>query len=41
MHSFLVAAVFVAMVLSPCVVAMFTGIDHVDETPQSGIPEAQ
>jgi hypothetical protein len=34
MHSFLVAAIFVAMVLGPCVVALFTGIDHADENPQ-------
>jgi len=27
MHSVLVAALFVGMVLAPCVVAMFTGID--------------
>jgi len=27
MHSFLVAALFVGMVLAPCVVAMFTGIE--------------
>jgi hypothetical protein len=32
MHSFLVAAIFIAMVLSPCVVALFTDIDHSDET---------
>jgi hypothetical protein len=31
MHSFLVAAVFVAMVLAPCVVAVFTGIDSSGE----------
>jgi len=39
MHSFLVAAIFVAMVLGPCVVAMFTGVDHADETPQSRTSE--
>jgi hypothetical protein len=33
MHSFMVGAVFVAMVLGPCVVAMLTGIDRTDETP--------
>jgi len=27
MHSFLVAALFVGMVLAPCVVAMFSGIE--------------
>jgi hypothetical protein len=27
MHSFLVGAVFVAMVLAPCVVAMLTGVE--------------
>jgi hypothetical protein len=32
MHSFMVATVFVAMVLAPCVVAMFTGIDNSEET---------
>jgi len=27
MHSLLVAALFVGMVIAPCVVAMFTGIE--------------
>jgi hypothetical protein len=27
MHSLMIAAVFVGMVLAPCVVAMFTGIN--------------
>jgi hypothetical protein len=31
MHSFFVAAVFVAMVLAPCIVALFTGIDGSEE----------
>lgn len=35
MHSFLVGAVFVAMVLAPCVVAMFTGIDNSEETREA------
>jgi hypothetical protein len=41
MHSFFVATVFVAMVLSPCVVAMFTGIDSADETPHPTTNKAQ
>jgi hypothetical protein len=28
MHSFLVGAVYVAIVITPCVVALFTGVDH-------------
>jgi hypothetical protein len=32
MHSFLVASLFIAMVLAPCVVALFTGLDHPEET---------
>jgi hypothetical protein len=32
MHSFIVAAIFVGMVLAPCVVAMFTGVDSTEET---------
>jgi hypothetical protein len=39
MHSFMVAAIFVAMVLGPCVVAMFTGIDRADEPAQSHTTE--
>jgi hypothetical protein len=31
MHSLLVAAVFVAMVFAPCVVALLTGIDGSNE----------
>jgi hypothetical protein len=27
MHSFLVAAIFIGMVLAPCVMAMFSGIE--------------
>jgi len=27
MHSFMVGAIFVGMVLAPCVIAMFTGIE--------------
>jgi hypothetical protein len=32
MHSFLVATTFIAMVLAPCIVAMFTGLDNREET---------
>jgi hypothetical protein len=32
MHSLFVGLVFVAIVLAPCVVAMFTGIDSPEET---------
>jgi hypothetical protein len=40
MHNFMVAAIFVAMVLAPCVVAMLTGIDSADEAPQPHTTEA-
>jgi hypothetical protein len=40
MHSFLVATLFVAMVLAPCIAAMLTGIDRPDETPQPHTTEA-
>jgi len=28
MHSFLVGAVYVLMVIAPCVIALFSGADH-------------
>ena len=31
MHSFLVGALFVAMVLAPCAIAMATGVDKKEE----------
>ena len=31
MHNFLVAMTFIAIVLSPCVVAMFTGVENSPE----------
>jgi hypothetical protein len=32
MHSFLVGAVFVAMVLAPCVIALLTGVGNSEDT---------
>jgi hypothetical protein len=32
MHSFLVGAIFVAMVLAPCILAMLTGVDSSEKT---------
>jgi PBP1b-binding outer membrane lipoprotein LpoB len=37
MHSFLVGALFVAMVLAPCVIAMATGVDKKEEAQDSSI----
>jgi hypothetical protein len=39
MHSFLVGAVYVAIVLAPCVVALFTGIDTTDDPAESNVYE--
>jgi hypothetical protein len=32
MHSLLVGAVYVAMVLTPCVIALFSGVDSSENT---------
>ena len=32
MHSFLVGALYVAMVITPCVIALFTAADHADNS---------
>jgi PBP1b-binding outer membrane lipoprotein LpoB len=37
MHSFLVGAIFVAMVLAPCAIAMATGVENKEEAQDSSI----
>ena len=37
MHDFLVGAVFVAMVLAPCVVAKFSGVDDPDNASEPDV----
>jgi hypothetical protein len=39
MHTILVGAVFVAMVLSPCVIAMCSRVDDSDISPESDVLE--
>ncbi len=39
MHSILVGAVFVALVLGPCIIAMFTGADDPDAASESNVIE--
>ena len=39
MHNILVAAVFVAMVLAPCVLAMFSGMFSREEAQDSNVFE--
>jgi len=39
MHSILVGAVFVAMVLAPCVIAMFSGVDESDAASEANVLE--
>jgi hypothetical protein len=35
-HTLLIGAVYVAMVLTPCVIALFAGIDSSEEPQDSG-----
>jgi hypothetical protein len=37
MHGFLAGALFVAMVLAPCAIAMATGVDRKEEAQDNGI----
>jgi hypothetical protein len=39
MHSFLVAMVFVSMVLAPCILALFTGIDSSEDHIDHGLSQ--
>ncbi len=39
LHSILVATVFVAMVLTPCVIAMFSGVDETDNSTEANALE--
>ena len=32
MHSFLVGALYVILVITPCVIALFTGVNKTDES---------
>ena len=37
MHSFLVGAVYVAIVITPCVVALFTGAEHTEKSQDQSV----
>jgi len=37
MHSFLVGAVYVAIVITPCVVALFTGADRTQKSQDQNL----
>jgi hypothetical protein len=37
MHSFLVGAVYVLMVLTPCVIALLSGMDSADTSSESDV----
>lgn len=37
MHSFLAGAIFVAMVLAPCVIAMLTGVENAEEPSETDV----
>jgi hypothetical protein len=37
MHSFLVGALYVGMVITPCVIALFSGVDRGDDSSESDV----
>jgi hypothetical protein len=37
MHDFLVGALYVAMVIAPCVIALFSGVDRGDDCSESDV----
>jgi hypothetical protein len=39
MHSFLVCAVYVAMVITPCAIATFTTMGQADDSSESNVLE--
>lgn len=37
MHSFLVGALYVAIVLTPCVIALFSDVDREDDSSETDV----